>query len=691
MLRPTAFGPFVILIAALIAIGSAPASAEELIIDGGFEAGLGDWTAIDGELSLVTNSHSGNQAVQLSGTGAFDAVMFEFVPVASLESYELSGWISAAPQSVERAHLRIHWINADGNPGATHDSAWKSGSGLSYEYLTTGLHVAPPGTVAARISLLAIGLTLPFSVLVDDISFDGPRPDPPTPTAPPTVPPTASPTAPPSSPLATATPQTPPTPTPTAAPTVSAPQTPTPIPAPLVPTAAPTPGPTPGAPVIFTQLTNGGFEDDGVNGVPLGWRKIGGLVESVSSPVRSGSRALALTSETTATKWAYQTVQVNGGEFYRASAFARYTDADVKAVFIRVSWYASANGSGQTLWSVDSETILTSASPTFQFLTTGAVAAPADARSARVRLMLRPMSGAQARAYFDDVAFTDAAPPTATPQPTATAPLPPGATAPDAATPTPTPSTEPQLFPALTNGSFEDVREDGTPYAWRKFGGEIAVTDTAHVDGHLALQFLSHTASTKWTYQVVTVEAGGTYEFAGFTAAGADVSGAFLQVSWYSSADGTGSMIASGESPSTSSATAAFQHLTTGAIKAPASAHSAKLRLMLRPASTATAVAYFDSLSFSQTTVALGDSVSSASPAPAAGREPGSIPPMVLGAVAAIPQIANVTPVPAPVATLAGTGDNALLFFLGSIAVPFVGLTVIGAIELSRRRETTDH
>ena len=441
---------------------------------------------------------------------------------------------------------------------------------------------------------------------------------------------------------------------------------------------------------VFSQLTNGGFEDDGADGAPLGWRKIGGTIESVSSPVRSGSRALALTSETTATKWAYQTVQVDGGEFYQASAFARYTDADVKAVFVRVSWYASADGGGQALASVDSGTVLNTASPAFRALITGPVAAPVDARSARIRLMLRPVSGAQASAYFDDVAFAETSPPPATPAPTATATLPPGATtAPDTATPTPAPTAEPRLFPVLTNGSFEDVREDGTPYAWRKVGGEIAATDTAHVDGDLALQFVSRTASTKWAYQVVTVEAGRAYEFAGFTAAGAGTSQAFLRVSWYASADGSGSMIASEDSPSASSATAAFQHLSTGAIEAPASAHSAKLRLMLRPASAATAVAYFDSLSFGETAAAPGDSVSAASTAPTAGRDLGGPPPMALGAVAAVPRIANVTPVPAHVTTKAGEADKTLLFFLGSIAVPLVGLAVIGAIELSRRRETT--
>ena len=238
----------------------------------------------------------------------------------------------------------------------------------------------------------------------------------------------------------------------------------------------------------------------------------------------------------------------------------------------------------------------------------------------------------------------------------------------------------------------EDVREDGTPYAWRKVGGEIAATDTAHVDGDLALQFVSRTSSTKWAYQVVTVETGQAYEFAGFAAVGDGAPEAFLRVSWYTSVDGTGPAIASEDSLPTSSATAAFQYLTTGAIEAPTGTHSARLRLMLRPASAATAVAYFDSLSFGAIAVTPGDSVSAASPAPTADGEPDSIPPIVLSAVAPLPQIANVTPAAtAQTLTSTGTGDNAVLFFLGSIAVPLVGLTVIGAIELSRRRETTIH
>jgi len=74
--------------------------------------------------------------------------------------------------------------------------------------------------------------------------------------------------------------------------------------------------------------------------------------------------------------------------------------------------------------------------------------------------------------------------------------------------------------------------------------------------------------------------------------------------------------------------------------------------------------------------------------ASADGREPGSAPLIVAGAIAAAPQIANETPASAQVMTKASEGDNTLLFFLGSLAVPLAGLTVIGALELSRRRET---
>ncbi len=336
MLRPTTLGPLLVLVAAFVAIGGAPVSAEELVGDGGFGDGVGDWTTIDGELSLVPAAHSGSQAVQLSGAGAFDAEMFQLIPVADGETYEWSGWASADPQSISQGRLRVSWVGSSGSVTSLDEVTWQPWAADAYQHFSTGPRIAPPGTTAARVSVLVAAVSFPSSVLVDDVSFEGPRPAPPTPTMSPTETPTPPP---PTAPPATT------SPTPGGAPTASPSHAPTPTEAPPAPTAAPTPvsappattAPTPAAAVVFSQLTNGDFEDDGAEGAPLGWRKIGGTMESVSSPVRSGSRALSLTSETTATKWAYQTVQVSAGQFYDGSAFARYTDAGVEAVFIRVS------------------------------------------------------------------------------------------------------------------------------------------------------------------------------------------------------------------------------------------------------------------------------------------------------------------------------------------------------------------
>jgi hypothetical protein len=284
--------------------------------------------------------------------------------------------------------------------------------------------------------------------------------------------------------------------------------------------------------------------------------------------------------------------------------------------------------------------------------------------------------------------------------PTATPTLAPGATPKPKATPTPSAdepepgeaiADEPAVFPALTNGSFEEVREDGTPYAWRKVGGEIAATDTASVDGSLSLQLVSATTATKWAHQAVAVTPGKAYEFAGFAAAGPGAMDVFLRVSWYAAADGSGQALASDDSPSVDAASAAFQHVSTGALAAPDGARSARLRLMLRPSGSGAAAAYFDALSFGPASGTGGGSAAGSGGVPggAPGGEAAGERPAVAGAAATPFDVVNMTPVPAAKSVLGGgDGDGTtLVWFLGSLAVPVVGLAVIGAIEFGRRRQ----
>ena len=73
--------------------------------------------------------------------------------------------------------------------------------------------------------------------------------------------------------------------------------------------------------------------------------------------------------------------------------------------------HASADGSGSQISTVDSPE-LAEDSPEFVALDTGPVPAPPEARSAKVRLLLRPNSATPVVVYFDDVRFeVTAAPP----------------------------------------------------------------------------------------------------------------------------------------------------------------------------------------------------------------------------------------------------------------------------------------
>jgi hypothetical protein len=163
--------------------------------------------------------------------------------------------------------------------------------------------------------------------------------------------------------------------------------------------------PRPSSPTPTAGLVNGGFEQAGDDGTPLGWRKYGGELSRSSAARWEGQFAAAFTSRTTSTKWAFQTVAVQGGGTYVLSGYALKNDANVDAAYLRLSWYASSDGSGTAIDSVDSTMHLTDDSPEFRFLTSGPVAAPAEAASAKVRLMLDPVSETEGTVYFDAISF----------------------------------------------------------------------------------------------------------------------------------------------------------------------------------------------------------------------------------------------------------------------------------------------
>jgi outer membrane biosynthesis protein TonB len=716
--------PFVALLSALVlalCVIVPTASADSILANGDFESGATDgWLGAAGTLQIATVPHGGTYSAQLTSDdfgGVVKASQRSFVQAD--RTYQLSGWLRSAPDIT--LEVRMVWF--DSNDVATVQGSSSVLASLDeYVYLETVPVIPPIGSVSLRIEVLgdSNGFEGTYSIYFDDMSLlaeplpatDTPTPSPtetPTPTPPPTTPPTTG---------ATPEPTTarPLTPTPTATPT----PTPTPTPKPT-PTPIRTPLPTPAEPRVFNTLANGSFEQTRGDGSPYAWRKIGGTL-AASSRSHHGSRSLSLTSDSYSTKWAYQVVAVQPGAYYAASAYALLSGAG--EAFLRISWYASSDGSGEALSSDDSTATLDHSGGSFSLLATDPIEAPSSAHSASVRLMFRPSGDAIATAYFDDVSFTTVpaptdAPVTPTPTPTETPTAQPSSaptsttssgtqvptrSATPAATPTrtprpgtsatPTPVPEPDAFPSLINGGFEVPREDGTPYAWHKVGGEIAVSDEQRVEGGLALSITSSTESTKWAYETVAVTPGAFYQAEAWAMNGAPNDSLVLRVSWYGSADGTGSALDDVDSrASITGAASGFRLLSTGAVQAPSAAHSARVRLLLQPSSAATTHAFFDDVRFGPVAAPNGGStVSQVSGGTSSGSSSavGPVQPTVLGANATPASLVHRTNAPRLAATSKSDDGSSFPWLPLLIAVPAAGIAaVVGGEALRHRRRQT--
>ena len=327
--------------------------------------------------------HSGARALAVTSDGYEQAVdVWQRLPVQPGKSYEFTSWAWVGDATVDKTFLRISWLDSTLGPISQSDSPWLTGGSASYRFVSTGQRLSPPGAAFARLSVMFIS-SGPFTAVVDDASLTVSAAQPSSPSS--------------STPVQTPSPQITPGATPTAGGSSSN------------PTPTGTLGLPDTEPLVFPALTNGGFEIARADGTAYGWRKVGGEVAVSGARVVEGRNSLELTSSTTSTKWVYQAVTIGPSRWYEASAWAlRGTGAEP---FVRVSWYATEDGAGPSLDSADSPS--GPGDSDFHLLSTGPVQAPAEARSVKVRLMLRPSASDEASALFDAVSLIPVPAPTA--------------------------------------------------------------------------------------------------------------------------------------------------------------------------------------------------------------------------------------------------------------------------------------
>lgn len=363
------------------------AAAFEYITNGGFESGSDAWSAWPNvQLDIVTAPDvtpvEGVYAarITLSSGSAPAAIRQTSWAGAPAGVYHLSAWVRTTSPATE---IAVQIIEVPSSRMLRLSSSGPSGRWARVE--------GDIDIVGFSNLVLTIGAAGAAGdvVYVDDVRLEGQPPATMTPTATSTPPPTV--TAPPSA-TGTRTPTATKTPAPTKTPRVT--NTPQP----------------PAAATIGRDLLNASFEDAAGDGLPISWQKYGGVLDTTAAPVHGGSQAARLESSTDSTKWLYQPVLVDGGGAYRFNAWIVDDDPGVAAAFLRVAWYASADGSGSALATADSTERLTAPTPDYRYLTTSSIRAPADARSARVRIVLAPASADRATIYADDASFEPVAP-----------------------------------------------------------------------------------------------------------------------------------------------------------------------------------------------------------------------------------------------------------------------------------------
>ncbi|HET6615971.1 MAG TPA: hypothetical protein VFH62_08795, partial [Dehalococcoidia bacterium] len=323
----------------MIAITAHRAEAYQHVRNGGFESGTdGWWTRNDTPLAVSTEAApiEGRYAGRVTLT----ANTFELHPSMSGTiapgAYEFSAYVLAADAGIT---LDV----TVGGRGFEESRSFELAPGM---WTRIALDVEAQRADDPLITIAGSGA--PGDMLyIDDVRLDG--------IAPVTRTPTPSPTAPPLAPASEST---------------------------AVRSATPSPQPTSTAvvDVIAGSVRNPSFEDVGSDGLPFAWRKFGGELSSVTSPVRSGGRAARLDSTTDSMKWLYQAVRVEPSATHAFDAWIWHDDPNVASAFLRISWYASDDASGESIGTSDSTARLDAPASAYRQLTTGPVTAPEDAR-----------------------------------------------------------------------------------------------------------------------------------------------------------------------------------------------------------------------------------------------------------------------------------------------------------------------
>ncbi|MDP2328573.1 MAG: lamin tail domain-containing protein [Dehalococcoidia bacterium] len=344
--------------------------------------------------------------------------------------YGLDAWLFDNDPNMLAVGVRLEFVDADATLLLQTPSLTLDGDAPAFRPVSAPYEAAPPNTAYLRVVVSGTPVAAGARFGVDGVTVTEDIPDVPVfqPEPPPPAPP----------PVIVVIPQPTATPRPAATPRARA-------------TATPRPAP----PSVIHGLTSAGFEQG------LGNWEVNRGRASLEPVIEGMGTSLVLTASGATTAWVEQRLaEIDPDEWYEASAVLAPLHG-VEAAWLRIAWYASDDASGEQISTTDSPVVVSpprnAIARAFEVVGTGPVQPPTAARSARVRILVRPGDEAGGAVAIDEVEFAvteplEPAPPSPpTPAPTVAAPV-----TPPTATPSPTSTTasaRPTAAPGVALGS----------------------------------------------------------------------------------------------------------------------------------------------------------------------------------------------------------------------------------------------
>ena len=138
------------------------------VVNGGFENGKDGWTFGSGTNALVTDAHSGNNAIQLTNPGKWASAAEQTIAVEPNTSYTITWWYKAASGT---GTFNLYVMNANGYANLT------STGGKNYMNNFTGgwekgTYVVNSGSAEAIIIKFSTEASNPGTIIVDDVAIE---------------------------------------------------------------------------------------------------------------------------------------------------------------------------------------------------------------------------------------------------------------------------------------------------------------------------------------------------------------------------------------------------------------------------------------------------------------------------------------------------------------------------------------